>query len=158
MVLLICLDIPSVYAAGQPPGFKDIELGSDISKISQDKRFKCKRTDSPVAEQTCRLMGKYEEDIYGAPLLTLTLNYFSGRLSTIVVAFESIHFDAVKEGLEQDYGQPGKRMVEKYVTRRASLFRGYIYVWENKAFVIDAIEYFSASGNSAVVYKFDAYR
>ena len=158
IVLFICLAIPWGYAAAQPLAFGNIEPALDFSKISNDKRFKCKRTGSPVAEQTCRLMSKYEEEFYDMPLLTLTLNYSEDQLRSIIITFENIYFEAVTKALEQDYGPPGKRMVEKYVTRRARLFRGYVHVWENNALMIDAIEHFSAAGDSAVVYKLDSYR
>ena len=154
LVFFLSLNALSVSAADQPPAYKGIELGSGISKIIQDKRFICKRTDSPVAEQSCRLLAGYTEDLYGAPLSTLTLNYFNSKLSTMVITFESIHFKAIRDGLKQAYGPP-KRSVEKYVTPKAWVFKGYIYTWKNQAFVIDAVEYFSAAGESAVLYKIE---
>jgi len=156
-VLLIGLKAVAVLAADPLPAFMGIELGSDISKTIQDKRFKCRRADSPVAELTCRLGARYEEDVYGVPLSSLTLNYFNRKLRAIVITFDSAHFKAVKEGLEQAYGPFQERLVERYVTRRARVFKGYVYIWAKGPFFIDAIEYFSAGSDSAVLYKLESH-
>ncbi|MFC1817107.1 hypothetical protein ACFL0M_14495 [Thermodesulfobacteriota bacterium] len=155
--LFICCSTTCLYATDEVYSLKGIVLGSDIAEIANDERFECQITNSPLGDKTCHLMEKYisQETIADVPVSTVTLHYFNDKLKSIVITFDQKHFYPVQEALEQTYGAPSTYRIETYVNRWYELYEGHVYIWENNALMIDAIECFPGPGESAVVYKLD---
>ena len=151
----ICLNAAFLYSADVPFAFNGIELGSEFEAITNDVRFTCELTNSDVADKTCRLKTKFAEEvtISGVPIISLKLYYFQDRLSSIVIVSPETYYNAVQHTLREMHGQPDTQRVETYVTQSYNLFKGKVYVWENSIAMIDAVQYFSNTYKSALVYR-----
>lgn len=153
--LLICLPTSRAYSLEDLFAFKDIKLGSHVAEINDDQCFRCRVTNSPLADTSCRLMDEYKKKITIAsvPVKAISLYYFDDILATIVITFAQTYFKDVKDALKERYGSPSNHSTETYVDRRGELFDGRIYEWENSVSIIDAVQFFSSAQNSAVVYR-----
>ncbi|MFC1815200.1 hypothetical protein ACFL0M_04495 [Thermodesulfobacteriota bacterium] len=153
----ILFSVAVLHSSDKPYAFKNLQLGSNISKITSDRRFNCKPTNSPVADKSCRLVDKYidRQTIAEAPIDSMALYYFDDSLTTIVITFEKTHFAAVKDTLRRKYGASTRGITETYVDPSGELFMGHVYEWDNQVSTIDAVQYFSFFDYSAVVYKLD---
>ncbi|MDP2644474.1 MAG: hypothetical protein Q8P24_06015 [Desulfobacterales bacterium] len=146
-------------AADEPYAFKDIELGSHITKVYGEGSFRCAKTNSPFADKSCRLADAHsgEESIGGIPVSNVSLYYVKDNLTSIVITFAGKHFNTVRDAIKKRYGAYRHYTTETYVDGIGELFEGYVYEWDNKVSMIDAIQHFSRRNNSAVLYQLSSY-
>lgn len=144
----------AVYAEGSPLDFKGIALGTDISSIKSTSKFSCRDIQGPMADQVCHLNFDENETIAGVPVELLVLIFFSKKLETISVTFNSESFFKVVAALKEKYG-PGEVRSEVVQNRMGASFENKIYSWRRGEAAIIARRYSGKIDRSTVNYVTD---
>jgi len=144
----------AVYAEEFPLDFKGLALGTDISTIKSKSKFSCRDSQAPMADQICHLNFDENETIAGVPVELLILIFFSNKLETISVTFNSESFFKVVAALKEKYG-PGEVRSEVVQNRMGASFENKIYSWRRGEAAIIARRYSGKIDRSTVNYVSD---
>lgn len=150
---LICA-CTSVLAQSEPFEFKGIALGSDIAAIESSSRFSCRDPNSPIADRTCSLRYGEKETIAGAPVNTLLLHFYGGKLHAISISFEAKNFSQVADALKEKYGEAVFK-TEEIQNRMGATFENRIYTWRRPEAILEAKRFSSKIDTSSAFFRTD---
>jgi hypothetical protein len=157
-ILAGCLPAALATAAEQPTGkfgFKGLELGSGIAAVAGNPRYACHAGSSPGADTVCGLRAREKETIAGAPVRTLFLFYYGGRLTSIAIHLEERHFAQVSEALHAKYGDTPAR-TESIRNLNGMAFENRTYTWKAPGETLVAQRYAGRVDQSAIRFTADA--
>ena len=154
IVALLCAPM-SAFAQSDPFEFKGIALGSEIAAIESNPRFSCRIANDPIADQVCSLRFGEKETIAGAPIGTLLLFYYNGKLQTISISFAAKDFLQVADALKAKYGE-GSAKTEAIMNRMGATFENRIVTWRKPGATAEAKRFSSKLDTSSVRFQTDA--
>ena len=159
LAIVVCVTMCSVaYAADEAVGFKGINLGSDISEMEKDSRYKCHPDPNNAwHDSACRLDSKEKETIAGSPISSPTLDYFANKLWQISIRFDSDDFQTVIDSLKTKYGK-GKITKEKVQNKLGATFVNEIVTWKKGTSNIVAKKFASNLDKSSLRFYTDSDR
>jgi hypothetical protein len=153
-VVLATLAFSLAFGQSEPFEFKGIGLGSDITAIESSPKFSCRNPDSPIADRICSLRYGERETIAGAPIGTLLLYYYDGKLQTISISLEAKHFSQVAEALKEKYGE-GNSKTETIQNRMGASFENRIVTWRKPGAILEAKRFSGKIDTSSVMFRTD---
>ena len=153
-IILVFLLTSTVSAEESSLDFKGIALGSDIASIEGSSRFSCRDPQNPIADRICSLNFGERETIAGAPVQALMLFYYSGKLETISISFDSKHFSEVAAALTEKYGT-GSVKTQTIQNRMGATFENKIHSWRRGIATVETKRYSHKIDRSSVTYYTD---
>lgn len=159
LVILFVLLSSVTFAQETPFDFKGIALGSDISTIRNNSKFKCYDIKVPIlipwGDQECSHHSiKGEETIAGAPIRWIKLYYYAGKLARIRISVWARDFHQVLAALQEKYG-PGSVKTEVLQNRMGATFDNSIYSWRRNSATLEAKKYDGDLKTSSVYFETD---
>ncbi len=146
----------AVAVQGEPFEFKGVVLGSDIAAIESDPRFSCRTASNDaerlLADKICEL--RHHETIAGAPIKSMVLLYYDGKLQNISVYFGEKYFSQVVGSLAEKYGQ-GNVTIERPQNRMGATIENKVYSWRRAGATLKARHYTDRLDTSSASYETD---
>lgn len=132
----------------------DLELkGHRIGSLRSElpaSGWDCSRPQRPIAEEVCWAPGG---TLANAPMRSMMLMYFEGKLQAINASINQSNFAAVHSALVQKFGAPANSEISEIRNRMGASFENRVTKWAHPAGSIEAEERSGSVDQSSVLIR-----
>lgn len=130
MVLICVLMSNFAFAEELSFGFKEIQLGSNISDLMKNENYNCSENKDKIgADKDCNTK---TETIAGVPVIGVKIRAYNELVHAIYVRIDSDSFNDVLKSLEDNYGKANKT-TETIRFKMEGTYENEIFTWRNSS-------------------------
>lgn len=131
-----------------------VALGSDLAAFQENPRFACRHVGKPVADHICNLALGQTANLGTVPVTQMLLYFYGGKLHTIAIFFEELHFAEISAALAKKYGE-GKTRTQKLKDSKGDTLDNVIRWWREGETTLEVRRYAGRPTRSKLTHHTD---